>query len=271
MVGRVVTAAGYRRILIVMAMDAEARPIVAALGERWRQQPAAEPVEPPLPMRGWRFVLPGRGEVFLTVNGEDPRHGVDSVGTQPAALATHAGIRRFGPDLVLTVGTAGALPGATRVGEVFHATGFRFHDRRIAGVGEGFERYGVYALPAVPLAGVPGAPPAGEAVISSGNALNPVAEDFRIMRQHGAVLKEMEGAAVAWAAALHGVPCGGVKAVTNVYTAAEVAGNTRDDPASPDGDGEAAQFRRNFDAAVTALARHLPPLLEALQKTPGAK
>ena len=171
MVGQAASVGGYRRILIVMAMDTEARPVVAALGERWGQQPAAAPVEPPLPMRGWRFVRPDGGEVILTINGEDPRHGVDSVGTQPAALATHAGIRRFGPDLVLTVGTAGALPGAAAVGEVFHAAGFRFHDRRIVGVAAGFEGYGVYAMPAAALGAFAGTPSARPAVISSGNAL----------------------------------------------------------------------------------------------------
>jgi uridine phosphorylase len=266
MIGQVVSADGYRRILVVMAMAAEARPIVTALGERWGQRPPATPVEPPMPMRGWRFAGPG-GEVLVTINGEDPRHGVDSVGTQPAAIATHAGIRGFAPDLVLTVGTAGALPGTADVGEVFHAAGFRFHDRRIAGIGTDFERYGVYALPALALGSVAAAPAARPAVVSSGNALNPVVEDFRIMREHGAILKEMEGAAVAWVAGLHGLPCGGVKAITNVYTAAEVAGRPRVD--TVDEDGEAAQFRRNFDAAVTALARHLPPLLEALQTPPG--
>jgi nucleoside phosphorylase len=256
-----------RRILVVMAMAGEARPLLEALAGRWGTPAAATELEPPLPMRCWRFPRPGGGEVVVAINGEDPLFGVDSVGTQPAVLATHAGVRRFRPGLVLTVGTAGALPGAAGVGEVCYAKGFRFHDRRIHGVGEGFERYGVYPLPAAPLPDPAGFAPARRVLVSSGNALNPVPDDFRIMRAEGATLKEMEGAAVAWAAGLHGVPCGGVKSVTNVYGEEEVAGRVE---RVAGGDDEAAQFRRNFEDAVGALARHVPALLDALlEGSPG--
>ena len=37
------------------------------------------------------------------------------------------------------------------IGQVFHVGGFRFHDRRIAGISDGFDRYGVYARDAAPL------------------------------------------------------------------------------------------------------------------------
>jgi 5'-methylthioadenosine nucleosidase len=259
------SATGFRRVLVVMAMGAEAWPLVAALSERWAQQPEATLVEPPLPMLGWRFDRPGGGEATVMTNGTDRRFGVDCVATQPAALATQAGIRRYAPDLVLTVGTAGALPETAAVGQVFHAAGFCFHDRRIFGVGDGFARYGAYPLPAAALSDPAAGTTPASAIVSSGNALNPVAEDFRIMRENGAILKEMEGAAVAWVCALHGVPCGGIKSVTNVYTAADVAGVTGE--RGPD--DEAAQFQRNFDAAVGALARHVPPLLDSLLEVRG--
>ena len=262
------SAAAHRRILVVMAMAAEAQPLIDALTVRWGQPPVENDLEPPLPMRSHHFRRPAGGEVLLAVNGLDPVFGVDSVATQPAALATHAGIRRLSPDLVLTVGTAGALPGRATIGQVFHVGGFRFHDRRIAGMSDGFERYGVYARDAVTLPAPPGWVPVQTAVVSTGNALKPVAEDFRIMADHGAILKEMEGAAVAWVAGLHGVAFTGVKSVTNVYTQEDIAGleggdSTATTPSASKED-EADQFQRNFDRAVGALADYVPRLLESL-------
>jgi nucleoside phosphorylase len=262
------SAARYERILIVMAMRYEAQPLIGALGRRWPPAAVAEELEPPLPLRHWSFAGPQGGEVAVVVTGEDPVFGVDSVATQPAALATHAGIQRLRPDLILSVGTAGALPGRATIGQVFHVGGFRFHDRRIAGISDGFERYGVYARDAVPLPTLVDGAPVETAVVSTGNALNPVAEDFRIMAEHGAILKEMEGAAVAWVAGLHGVPCAGVKSVTNVYTEEGIAGLSGDAASAPGGSAtqadEADQFQRHFDRAVGALADHVPRLLEVL-------
>jgi nucleoside phosphorylase len=266
-----VTAARYERVLIVMAMRQEAQPLIDALGRCWQPEAVAAELEPPLPLLQWSFRRPRGGHAAIVVTGEDPVFGVDSVATQPAALATHAGIRRLRPDLVLTVGTAGALPGRATIGQVFHVGGFRFHDRRIAGISDGFDRYGVYARDAAPLPAAGGAP-VRTAVVSTGNALNPVAEDFRIMADHGAILKEMEGAAVAWVAGLHGVPCAGVKSVTNVYTREGIAGLSRGGPpataTAKSEEDEAGQFQRNFDRAVGALADYVPRLLEALLAAP---
>ena len=216
------SAAVHRRILVVMAMAAEAQPLIDALTVRWGQPPVEDDLEPPLPMRSHHFRRPAGGEVLLAVNGPDPVFGVDSVATQPAALATHAGIRRLCPDLVLTVGTAGALPGRATIGEVFHVGGFRFHDRRIAGISDGFERYGIYALDAASLP-VAGGAPVRNAVVSTGNALNTVAEDFRVMQAHLAIMNEIEGAADAWVAGLHGVPCAGCLLYTSPRPRDELA------------------------------------------------
>ena len=262
------TAARYERVLIVMAMRYEAQPLIEALGRHWRPVNVDEELEPPLPMRVWTFAPPQGGEVAIVVTGKDPVHGVDSVATAPAALATHAGIRRLEPDLVLTVGTAGALPDRATIGQVFHVGGFRFHDRRIAGISDDFERYGVYPQDAAPLPVPADGSPVEVAVVSTGNALNPVAEDFQAMEDHGAILKEMEGAAVAWVAGLHGVACAGVKSVTNVYTHDGIAELSRGPaleavPAESEAD-EADQFQRNFDHAVGALADYVPRLLEVL-------
>lgn len=59
-------------------------------------------------------------------------HGVDQVGTVPAALTAYLAMQAFNPDLVLTAGTAGgfAAPGGA-VGDVYVGSSAMNHDRRI--------------------------------------------------------------------------------------------------------------------------------------------
>ena len=87
-----------------MAMEAEAAPIIAALGASVAERPE------------WADRLPTRLDqqrdhhgidVMIAVSGTDPNTGVDCIGGQAAVLAAHAAITAHRPDLVLSVGTAG--------------------------------------------------------------------------------------------------------------------------------------------------------------------
>ncbi len=59
-------------------------------------------------------------------------HGVDNVGTVPAAVTAYLAVHEFKPDLVISVGTAGGFKSkGAAIGDVFLATAFANHDRRI--------------------------------------------------------------------------------------------------------------------------------------------
>ena len=59
-------------------------------------------------------------------------HGVDNVGTVPAAVIAYLAVHEFAPDLVISIGTAGGFAArGAKIGDVFLATGFANHDRRI--------------------------------------------------------------------------------------------------------------------------------------------
>lgn len=59
-------------------------------------------------------------------------HGVDNVGTVPAAVTAYLAVHEFKPDLVISVGTAGGFKArGAAIGDVFLATAFANHDRRI--------------------------------------------------------------------------------------------------------------------------------------------
>ena len=59
-------------------------------------------------------------------------HGVDQVGTVPAALTSFLAIQSFKPDLAISMGTAGgfSVRGAA-IGDVFIGASVINHDRRI--------------------------------------------------------------------------------------------------------------------------------------------
>eukprot|EP00882_Tetradesmus_deserticola_P017201 GHRQ01018415.1.p2 GENE.GHRQ01018415.1~~GHRQ01018415.1.p2 ORF type:complete len:136 (-),score=41.80 GHRQ01018415.1:532-939(-) len=72
-------------------------------------------------------------------------------------------------------------------------------------------------------------------------------QDMQIMTKHGAVVKEMEAAAIAWVAQMFHKPMFCVKAVTDIV------------------DGDRAtqeEFLENLNAAAAALQQTLPKVLE---------
>ena len=68
----------------------------------------------------------------MAVAGKCQLHGVDNVGTVPAAVTAYLAVHEFKPDLVISVGTAGGFKSkGAAIGDVFLATAFANHDRRI--------------------------------------------------------------------------------------------------------------------------------------------
>lgn len=201
-----------RRIAVIMAMRAEAEPVIDRLGLR-----AVDGLRPELPME--RYAGPGESpddDLLLVVHGEDPVHGTDCIGTQPAALAAFLVLDEWKPDLLVNAGTAGGFADrGARVGDVYAAADrFVYHDRRIPL--PGFEAYGRGGYPAPDVSGMAEALGLKQGVVSTGNALDMTSRDREIMAAHDAEVKEMEAAAVAWVARLYGVPLLALKAITDL-------------------------------------------------------
>src|SRR5262249_33567607 len=99
-----------------MAMRGEAQPLLDALD--------AKPVDVPpgterLPQR-WHVAQRSGVDVVVALNGVDPHFGVDSIGTQPAALTAFMTCRHWPVELLVTAGAAGgwARSGAA-IGDVY--------------------------------------------------------------------------------------------------------------------------------------------------------
>jgi nucleoside phosphorylase len=235
-----------RKIALVMAMEAEAAPIIAALGAGVAERP------------GWVDRLPTRLyqqrdhhgiDVMIAVSGTDPSTGVDCIGGQAAVLAAHAAITVHRPDLVLSVGTAGGWVRAdARIGDVFVAWDrFVHHDRRI-GI-PGFEAFGLGNHPAADIREVALASGCRLGVVTTGESLDESDVDRLRILESGAQVKDMEAAAVAWMAGIHDTPVSAVKAITDLIDS-PVANET--------------QFLDNLDHAVEELRATLIDLLPRL-------
>src|SRR5690348_6945270 len=113
------------KVLVLVAMESEARPLI----EQLHLQPVAKP-DTGLPMEAYAGQV-GSLAVELIWNGKDPAQGVDNLGTQPAVLAAYLGLRQFQPDLILNVGTAGAKPHQSMYqGDVYYSARLYFYGRR---------------------------------------------------------------------------------------------------------------------------------------------
>lgn len=116
-------------------MEAEAAPLIAHLGLTLQK----DAIPPPAPCTVYSGAQDG-AQVHVVVNGKCATHGVDSVGTVPAAVTAYLALQTFRPDLIVSAGTAGGFGSqGARIGDIFVSTATINHDRRIPlGVREGF-------------------------------------------------------------------------------------------------------------------------------------
>jgi adenosylhomocysteine nucleosidase/5'-methylthioadenosine nucleosidase len=234
--------------LILMAMRDEAAPIV----EEGRFIEAHGVLHPRLPMRLFRGNV-GQLDVSLVIAGVDNRHGVDNVGSEPAALMAFDAIDRLKPDLVISAGTAGGLSAqGADIGTVYLSQDhFVFHDRHVPLPGLRESAVGRYPAMNVSSMARELALPTG--VISTGSSLEKAEKELEQLRATGAVAKEMEAAGIAWVAMLMGKPMLAVKAITNLV--------------DQENQSE-VEFTKNFAVAAQALRRELFRVLRYIDGKP---
>eukprot|EP00211_Chloroparvula_japonica_P008156 CAMPEP_0119137568 /NCGR_PEP_ID=MMETSP1310-20130426/23877_1 /TAXON_ID=464262 /ORGANISM="Genus nov. species nov., Strain RCC2339" /LENGTH=311 /DNA_ID=CAMNT_0007128671 /DNA_START=80 /DNA_END=1012 /DNA_ORIENTATION=+ len=215
--------AGPKKVLVLVAMEQEAMPIINQYGLRRVEPSPFVAGAPMVAHRGWYDPNAGADsimELFVTWAGHDPRFKSNNVGTVAASVSTYASVSLFKPDLVISAGTAGGMGSmGARVGDVYLSTKCVFHARRIpeAHEGGGFEEYGFGHFRSPPLARLVAAVPGlKQGIISTGDSLDCSPTDQELMRTEGACVKEMEAAACAWVCQHARVPFFALKAITDI-------------------------------------------------------
>lgn len=170
------------------------------------------------------------GEVTLHLiwNGRCKVHSCNLVATTAAGVATYAAVQVFRPDLVISAGTAGGFSElGARIGDVYLSTKCIFHARRIpiclpAQQSAGrfrekhFEEYGFGHFRSPPLNGLARTIGVKQGIVSSSDCLDCSEIDLQLLRSEGAVVKEMEAAAVAWVCQVLGTPFFALKSITDI-------------------------------------------------------
>ncbi|XP_004964320.2 5'-methylthioadenosine/S-adenosylhomocysteine nucleosidase 2 [Setaria italica] len=206
-------AGAISKVLIVMAMETEATPLVNKF--RLVEAPAHESIFP----KGatWTRFYGNYKDLHLdlVMPGKDVVFGVDSVGTVSASLVAYASIQALKPDLIINAGTAGGFKtkGAS-VGDVFLASDVAFHDRRIPI--PVFDMYGVGARKTFAAPNILKELNFKLGKLSTGDSLDMSPQDEEMILKNDATVKDMEGAAVAYVADIFSTPAIFVKAVTDI-------------------------------------------------------
>ncbi|KAJ3672610.1 hypothetical protein LUZ60_007331 [Juncus effusus] len=200
-------------VLIVIAMQTEAAPIVSKFG--LSESTTDESLFP----KGVPWVRYHGKYKDLYINlvrpGKDSSFGVDSVGTISASLVTYASIQAFKPDLIINAGTSGGFQAkGASVGDVYLASEVAFHDRRIPI--PVFDMYGIGARQTLSCPNLLKQLDLEVGKLSTGDSLDMSPHDESAILANDATLKDMEGAAVAYVADLLSVPAIFIKAVTDI-------------------------------------------------------
>lgn len=230
-----------RRIVLVVAMEEEAKPMIEGMKLVKRAGIAGAPT----------LIYEGdyKGAQVAVVNpGRDSKLGVNLVGTDAAALTTYLAIQELKPDILINAGTCGGFKrSGGAIGDVYCVSAFEHHDRRIAI--PGYSDFAVARRDAVATPNLVAALGLKTGVCSTGNSLDFTAEDDIRMAASGAVAKDMEGAAIAWAADLAATPLIGIKVVTDIV----------------DGDKPShEEFLQNLQTASESLQTHVPKIIDFL-------
>ena len=170
----------------------------------------------------------------------------------------------------MSAGTAGGFSqrGAC-IGDVFLSTKCVFHARRIPEVTNhqkqnkccvGLEEYGFGHFRSPNLIGLVNAANLKLGVVTTSDSLDFSGEDMTLMMSEGAVVKEMEAAAVAWVCYHTGIPFTAIKAITDIIDTPDVSkeDNQLESQSTRD------MFEDNFEIAVTALKEKMDTVLKLL-------
>lgn len=144
------------------------------------------------------------------------------------------------------------------ISDVFLTTGVAMHDRRIPI--PGFDTYGIGKLVTLDPKHMAEKLGYKTGVCTTGNSLDYIEPDDKIMKENDASVKDMEAGAIAWVTAMNKVPYLGVKVVTDIV-----------DGEHPTQD----EFLANLSSAAKTLQDALPKVLdyvcdESIHDTPKA-
>lgn len=237
-------SSSIQRVGLIFAMHAEGRLVADKLGFG----PSEQGLHQDLPAQV-RVGRVGQVDLIHCINGIDPLHRVDRIGTETATLVSWLLLERYKPDLLINAGTCGGFKSqGAKIGDTYLASGdFLYHDHRVPI--PGFRELGEARIPADPFPVVAEILGLQTGPVSSGASLDATDVERAFFEREGVVAKDMEATAIAAVARDRSTPFLAIKAVTDLVD-------------HPEPSEEA--FLRNLEYTTTRLADHLERLLSFL-------
>jgi len=234
------------RILLFVAMEAEAAPIATRLG----LAPAACEARGATARRG---TVAG-AEVTLVAAGIDPETRADRIGPVHAAAVLAAMLYASRYDAVANMGTAGGFAAhGLGIADLVLARTTMFHDARVALAGfDAIARAHTRLSPSdAQLAALSARLGAHVGLASSGSSLDATDAELALFARERALAKDMELAALAVVCRTHALPLVALKGITDLVDHHEAAHEA---------------FLRNLARTCARVADAAPVLLEAIVK-----
>ncbi len=155
--------------------------------------------------------LYGRRVVRGKLHGEDVMMVVSGIGKVNAGAATQLAIM-LGATEIISVGVAGGLDKDMNVGDIYEISEAVQYDFDLSAVnGTMIGTLDEYSTPYIPMSG-----PQDGRIIGSGDRFNDSAVDNDLMVRLGVTIRDMECAAVAHVCQKAGIPCKGIKCISDV-------------------------------------------------------
>ena len=233
----------FNKIVLIMAMENEANPIIQKLDLKHRGKLLS-----PLPMEFYEGKYKSIN-IDLVTSGKCDKHNVDHVGPQAAILNTASAISQLQPDLIINPGTAGGFVSAGgAIGDVYLSYPMIcYHDRRIPL--PGFDAYGIGSYYCFDTRVIANSLGLKTGIVSTGSSLDYTQKDLELIKSYGGVVKDMEAASIAWVADLYKIPFFAMKSITDLV----------DNSTPPE-----EEFLMNLTSASTALSREVLRVIDFL-------
>lgn len=197
-----------KKILIVVAMEEEATPLIKLL--HLNQLPAPD-ADLPIKAYGGHY---NNLDIKLILNGKDPVHHVQNIGTQPAVLSTYLGINKFQPDLIISVGTAGGKATKNvKIGDIYISDKIYFFSRRFHS--DDYKRYGIGGYNSMDTSAFTKKLGLKKGTICSSDSFDEDKAEHELFVKLGCEVKEMEAAGISWVSMLKKVPMFALKGITD--------------------------------------------------------
>jgi 5'-methylthioadenosine nucleosidase len=235
----------FDKILILVAMEKEALPLVQILKLKIHQQP----LDPSLPAKTF-YSKTEQGEIFLVMSGKCPHHQVDRIGSQGLNLVAWEAVKTYTPNLIVNIGTAGGFQTAhAKPGDIYISSEtIKYHDRLFY-PDLVFQNYGIgnYKCLEIPL--LAQQLQLKQGIISTGGSLIASENEKIQMKKNNASVKDMEAAGIAEIAQLKNIPFIALKIITDLVDIEDCPQN---------------QFERNFETLIHSLANKAYELCNVL-------